>query len=317
MIEKLQEAVSAGEKAGANFVEARYDDLLLRTLHKITDNWKDLIVKARTGVGVTCHYQGATGYGFTASSNPSDIRNTAVKACKLAIASAPSVGMKLDFEGRGAVKSNAEDSNISLVKKHPRDIGMDQKIEMVNRAVEIAKEHGKNIALVRGLFGELTGKKIFVNSDGTIIDWDFLITDLRCSVTAKTADGSMVIGADSWGGSRGMEIFDEKEHSPETMGKNAAERANEQLEAKACPAGSFAALIDSDLAGVLAHESFGHLSEADFIVTEGSPLTGKLDERLGTEHATIIDGGRVDVLKHGGLWLPFDDQGTRFETLPP
>jgi len=311
MIDKLQIAVSAGEKAGADFVEARYDDLLLRTLHKITDNWKDLIVKARTGIGVTCHYQGATGYGFTASENISDIKETVVKACKLARASAPSVGLKLDFDGREAIKSNSEDSNRKLVRKHPRDVEMDQKIEMVNRAIEAAKELGQNIALVRGMYGELTGKKIHVNSDGSILDWDFLITDLRCSVTSKTVDGSMVIGADSWGGSRGMEIFEEKEHLPETMGKNAAERANEQLQAKACPAGSFRALIDSDLAGVLAHESFGHLSEADSVVTEGSPLAGKIGERLGTEQVTIIDGGKVDVLKYGGLWLPFDDQGIR------
>jgi TldD protein len=60
---------------------------------------------------------------------------------------------------------------------------------------------------------------------------------------------------------------------------------------------------------VLAHESFGHLSEADFIVTGGSPLAGRLGERLGTEHATIIDGGCPDIKKTGGLWYPFDDQG--------
>jgi TldD protein len=69
-------------------------------------------------------------------------------------------------------------------------------------------------------------------------------------------------------------------------------------------------MTENRLTGVLAHESFGHLSEGDFVVIGGSPLTDKIGAALGTEHATIVDSGKVDIGKYGGLWLPYDDQGT-------
>jgi TldD protein len=63
--------------------------------------------------------------------------------------------------------------------------------------------------------------------------------------------------------------------------------------------------------GILAHESFGHLTEADFIVSGMSPLAGKLGEQLGSEEATIIDEGTPDPERYNGFWLPFDDQGVK------
>ena len=99
-------------------------------------------------------------------------------------------------------------------------------------------------------------------------------------------------------------------HDHELPEEAAVRLMKEQLKAKACPAGEFRALVENRLAGVLAHESFGHLSEADFIVTGMSPISGKIGERLGTEHTTIIDEGTPDIAKYGGLWIPYDDQGT-------
>jgi TldD protein len=109
----------------------------------------------------------------------------------------------------------------------------------------------------------------------------------------------------------GLELFNTKGSKPDDLGKEAGTNAKEQLKAKACPAGKFRALIENQLTGVLAHESFGHLSEGDFIVTGESPLTGKIGSKLGTENATIIDTGTPDIKTHGGLWLPYDDQGTK------
>jgi TldD protein len=68
--------------------------------------------------------------------------------------------------------------------------------------------------------------------------------------------------------------------------------------------------VENRLAGVLAHESFGHLSEGEYIIVGVSPLSGKLGSRLGTENATIIDHGTPEIFDVGGLWLPYDDQGT-------
>ena len=48
MLDNLQKSVQIGESVGADYVEARYDDLTLRTLEKVTDNCKDILIKKRT-----------------------------------------------------------------------------------------------------------------------------------------------------------------------------------------------------------------------------------------------------------------------------
>ncbi|NIP67050.1 TldD/PmbA family protein, partial [Candidatus Bathyarchaeota archaeon] len=71
------------------------------------------------------------------------------------------------------------------------------------------------------------------------------------------------------------------------------------------PPGKHRALCENRLVGVLAHESFGHLTEGDFVMAGMSPLVGKLGKRLGSEHATIIDEGTPDPEKYHGFWMPF------------
>lgn len=307
MIEKLQKCVSYGQELGADFVGARFDDLTLRTLMRTDDIWKEIQVKSRRGFAISCYVDGVSGFSFTPSPDTTELNSAVERAFKMAKASAKAAKLKLPFSKRAAVKSSASDTH--SVHRHPMGVELSEKIEMVNRAVETAKEHAKSSRNITGAYGELYGPKIFANSDGSEIDWNFLVVDLRCRVTSKTDSGDMVLGSASKGGTHGLEIYKEDKFTPEQLGLDASSRSNEQLTAKACPAGKFRALIEEDLVGVLAHESFGHLSEADFIVTGGSPLAKKINERLGTEHATIIDGGKVDVDKYGGLWLPYDDQG--------
>ncbi|MHA1136280.1 MAG: TldD/PmbA family protein [Candidatus Thorarchaeota archaeon] len=308
MLDKLQQCVRIGEDLGADFVEARYDDLTLRTLQRINDIWQDIQVKSRMGFAVTAYVGGVSGFSFTPSTELKDIKLATENAYKMAKASSGAAKLKLPFDRRDVVKSKKSDT--PSVKIHPGDRDLSYKIDMVNRGVESAREHGENIMTVRGLWGELFGPKMVANSDGSEIEWEFLITDLRMLVTSKTSAGALVNGAEGRGGTFGLEDFKTGEFTPEKIGEKAGKNAKEQLKAKACPAGKFRALVEEDLVGVLAHESFGHLSEADFVVTGASPLSDKMGKSLGTEHATIIDGGIPDIKKYGGLWLPYDDQGT-------
>jgi TldD protein len=110
----------------------------------------------------------------------------------------------------------------------------------------------------------------------------------------------------------GLEYFQKEENNPENIGKNAALWAKEKLKAKAAPAGKYSALCENLLTGVLAHESFGHMTEGDFIVSEASPLHNKLGEKLGSEKVSIIDEGVVNSNNDlNGYYLPYDDQGIK------
>ena len=72
--------------------------------------------------------------------------------------------------------------------------------------------------------------------------------------------------------------------------------------------GEHTVILAPEVAGVFAHESFGHKSEADFML--GDPAM--LDEwQIGTpvasEMVSIVDTGRV----LGSGYMPFDDEGQR------
>ncbi|MFW9831376.1 MAG: TldD/PmbA family protein, partial [Candidatus Thorarchaeota archaeon] len=309
MLDKLQAAVSFGEKLGADFVEVRYDDLTLRTLRKINSTWKDVILKSRTGIGVTCYFDGTTGYSYTASLECKDIEETINRAYRMAKAASTVATLKLAFDEQPAVKSKPSDT--LPVKIHPKTKTQHFKMNLINRMIEAAQEAGKEIQTVSGAYGELYGQKLFTNSEGSEINWQFLIIDMPCRVTSKTSSGGMVFGTHKKAGTYGIEIFEQKGSTPEEIGKAAGEIAAEQIKAKPCPAGTFSTLLDNKLTGVLAHESFGHLSEADYVVMGVSPLTDKIGTKLGAKHTTIIDGGVPDIMKYGGVWLPYDDQGTR------
>jgi TldD protein len=309
MLEKLQRCVEHGEKLGADFVEARFEDLTLRTLHRVNDTWKDIILRSRAGIGVVCYYGGASGYSFTSSDGNKELEDVVNRAFKIARASAKAASLKLDFDRKPPVKSQEADT--FKVKIHPRSKELSYKTDLVNRAVENAREAGKRISNITGLYGELCGRKLLTNSDGSIVDWNFELVELLCRVTSNTTSGDLVNGIGRVGGTLGLEHFSTKGATPEDIGREAGTHAKEQLKARACPAGKFRALVENDLVGVLAHESFGHLSEGDFIVVGGSPLTGKTGKRLGSDHATIIDSGTPNISETRGIWIPYDDQGTQ------
>ncbi|MDH5483188.1 MAG: TldD/PmbA family protein [Candidatus Bathyarchaeota archaeon] len=309
MLTELQKCVELGEKIGAEFVEARFEDLTLRTLSRVNDVWKDVILRSRAGIGIVCYYGGASGYSFTSSEEDKELERTVTRACKMAKASANAASLKLDFDRRTPLKSQKSDT--FQVKTHPKTEDLGYKTDLVNRTVDKARECGKSISSIIGRYGELYGRKLFTNSEGSVIDWNFELADLQCRVTSKTTSGSLVNGGAQAGGTLGLEHFNTKGSTPEDIGEEAGTYAKEQIRAKACSAGKFRALIENRLAGVLAHESFGHLSEGDFIVVGESPLAGKIGAKLGTKNATIVDYGTPDISKFGGLWLPYDDQGMK------
>ncbi|UCC33171.1 MAG: TldD/PmbA family protein [Candidatus Bathyarchaeota archaeon] len=307
MFDLLEHAVTTGEKLGARLAEARLDDFHIREIRTEMEEVRDVKSIRRVGIGVNVYYKGATGYSFETKPTKNAVEIAAEKAFKIAKASSKAAEVKVD----PGETSSYEQKDLSLdLKKHPKAVSLSLKKDMVLRAVSAAKEYGTNISSIVGLYGELSGKKLFMNSERTEVSWSPLLVDLRLTVVSKQGD-LLVDGSDGMGGSFGLELFDSDQYSPERLGENAAKWAAEKLKAKPAPPGKHRALCENRLVGVLAHESFGHLTESDFVVTGMSPLAGKIGQQLGSEHATIIDEGAIDTHQYHGFWLPIDDQGTK------
>jgi TldD protein len=96
---------------------------------------------------------------------------------------------------------------------------------------------------------------------------------------------------------------------PEALGRETARTAREALDAKPCPAGRSRVLTDPHLSGLLAHESFGHLTEYDLVASGWSVLKDRVGERLASELVTIRDSPVVPGSPLAGVRVPYDDEG--------
>lgn len=80
------------------------------------------------------------------------------------------------------------------------------------------------------------------------------------------------------------------------------------LNSRPCKPGKYTMVLSPIAAGVFAHESFGHKSEADFMI--GDELMKKewsIGKKVGSDILSIVDTGEIP----GFGYTPFDDEGTR------
>ena len=78
--------------------------------------------------------------------------------------------------------------------------------------------------------------------------------------------------------------------------------------AKPVEAGEYPVILSPMVAGVFAHESFGHKSEADFMIgDETMKKEWALGSKVGSDILSIYDSG----LDLGSGYVPYDDEGTK------
>lgn len=79
------------------------------------------------------------------------------------------------------------------------------------------------------------------------------------------------------------------------------------VNSKPAAPGKYTVILSPEAAGVFAHESFGHKSEADFMVgDETMKREWAIGTKIGPEILSIVDSG----METGGGFVPFDDEGT-------
>lgn len=307
MFDKLKQIINKIEKEGSEFVEARYDELKIQTIIKENQRIQECKAMKQAGVGFNVFYEGASGYAFSPNLGLNKLEESAFTALKIAKASAKIVKSKTVVKPQGGAVSKHLKAE---VKSPAWEVGLEDKMDLVKRMEKSAQENGKNISSMKVFYGELSGEKMFTNSEQKEIHWHPYLLDMSCLVTSKDQQGNLLTGSQSKGGSVGLEYFNKTGNRPEDIGKDAALWAKEKLEAKAAPAGKYPALCENLLTGVLAHESFGHMTEGDFIASKASPLHNKIGEKLGSDKVSIIDEG---ILSYNGdlygMYLPYDDQG--------
>jgi TldD protein len=148
-------------------------------------------------------------------------------------------------------------------------------------------------------------KAVFLNSEGSSITQERV--DVNLYITAIAAkDGNvqqMHIGLGSLGDFNVIRGLHDKV-------KEIAQKAVALLSAPQVKGGEYTVVLDQDMAGVFAHEAFGHLSESDFVY-ENERLRDimVLGKQFGNKILNIVDSASDPAGLRGSF--KYDDEGTR------
>ncbi len=184
---------------------------------------------------------------------------------------------------------------------NPVSISLEDKYNTVVKYDDILKKF-KRLINRKVVYLDRNEEIYFANSEGSLIKQDKIFTGISFSVVAK--DGNNIqMAHNSEGAYKGYEIIENLESLVEETGK----AAEDMLDAVPIEAGKYTVVLDQKIAGVFAHEAFGHLSEADFIFENPRFMDiMKIGKRFGIDELNIIDEGNIE----GEAGLVFvDDEG--------
>jgi TldD protein len=143
----------------------------------------------------------------------------------------------------------------------------------------------------------------FANSEGSYIEQ--IKTDLSARLTAIAREDGEIQQAGVSLGSSGE--FSVVEGLRDKVGE-IARRAAALLSAPQVAGGEYTVVLDPVLAGVFAHEAFGHLSESDVVYqNENLRQIMVLGKRFGGRHLNIVDDPTMAALRGS---YKYDDEGT-------
>jgi len=151
-------------------------------------------------------------------------------------------------------------------------------------------------------YRDVNRKVIFANSNGSYIEQNK--PDLTLRLTAIARGNGEIQQAGLSLGSVGYFSVIENLHD---QVREIAKRAAALLHAPEVKGGEYAVILDPVLAGVFAHEAFGHLSEADFVY-QNEPLKQVmvLGKKFGSKHLNIVDDATIPGLRGS---YKYDDEG--------
>ncbi len=180
-------------------------------------------------------------------------------------------------------------------------VALEEKVELTKRYNQILLSFPKVVSTLTG-YGDSAKRTFFYSTEGRYIEQKRNYFRLFLSAIAK--DGTNIQDyANSFASRQTFKVLLGKEEEAERI----AQMASDLLAAEKVTAGTYTVVIDPKLAGVFAHEAFGHLSEADFLYTN-QRLQEKM--RIGTTYG-VSELSIVDDPTLQGEWggYQFDDEG--------
>jgi len=278
---------------GADYVEIRLEESDSTRIQYRARELEEIGRTSGRGGSVRAAVKG--GWGFVSFNDTEDLKSRV----KLAVEQARAVGNeKTDL---AEIEPSVAEVPPALLND-PGNVSLsDKKDQMDHYNDLIWSTAGIQSSTV--IYGDNRRRVHYVNSEGAAVDQEFV--HVICYVSVVARDGGDVQQSSFSIGSLGdyglIEGLDEQV-------RDVSQRAVDLLSAKGIEGGERTVILDPVLAGVFAHEAFGHLSEADHVY-ESDQLKEimVLGRKFGQPHLNIVDGGAIPNLRGS---MSYDDEGT-------
>ena len=189
------------------------------------------------------------------------------------------------------------------VHVRPDEVDTARKTGLVREANSAARSVDRRIRQVKVVYGDKEQKLGMANSEGLVVEERRTYTLFVVHVVAAE-NGLVQTGYEPVGGLMGLELFDEVDVAE--VGRTAARRAVQALEAREAPRGLMPVVLSSEAGGTMIHEAVGHGLEADLAHEGLSVYTNRIGERVASELVTVIDDATLRQ-KRGSYG--YDDEG--------
>ena len=191
-------------------------------------------------------------------------------------------------------------SNMAFTGCEVSGVPLDDKIALLQSIMPFV-ENNDYIKLWKLRYIDEYRVKEFYNSKGAELKWDFQRAGF--SVGFQMADGDRRF---SEAFPLGKTRFSELTGFEEKLIDYVNECSRFLLESEAVEPGVYPVVLAPIVAGVFAHECFGHKSESDFMIgDEETKKEWTLGKKIGPDDLTIIDSGH----EQGMGYVSFDDEG--------
>jgi len=253
------------------------------------------MVLDRGGI-VRCLVRGG-GWGIATFNDLEDLPRRVAQACEGARAIQAEEPIEL------APTPVSEDAIAVPLERDFRGVSVTDKKGLAEEYNGILLRFDPRIVDTRTVYSDSFSRVTFANSEGTYLEEERPMVTVLFGATARE-DGNVQQGFEVVSKVAGFEAV----VGHHALAETAARRAVDLLSAPRVQGGRYTVVCNPRLAGVFAHEAFGHLSEADFVYE--NPRAQEmmvLGRRFGGEILTIADDGSIPGLRGSHR---YDDEGT-------
>ncbi|MBO4506364.1 MAG: TldD/PmbA family protein [Lachnospiraceae bacterium] len=195
-----------------------------------------------------------------------------------------------------------KDTIMSFKDCSVRDITLKEKQDLLLSYLPILTEDSC-VTMPEGKYLDRSSIFHFVSSLGADITYDYQTCGLALSFSMAENDKKFT---GRW--QKGCTTFDSLRGLDEAIRDSVKEHAYSLRNSVPAEPGKYPVVLAPEAAGVFAHESFGHKSESDFMLSDETMKNEwQLGKKVGSDILSIVEYGGVP----GSGFVPYDDEGTR------